>query len=481
MSFFKEIVDKLDTDVDDFRKRPKIGVFTLVMINIAAIIGLRNLPLIAMYGSKAVFMVLLSAFIFFIPVALVSAELATGWPKEDGGIFIWAKEAYSPRFGFLSIWLQWIQNVIWFPAELAFAAGTLAYVFNSELASNKLYILVVIIIAFAFCIGINLFGLKTSGLISSAGAIIAIFIPFIIILIFCAIWLFKGNPSQISFSEDLISWEFFDLTNMVLLVGVFLGMAGLEMSAVFANKVRNPQRDYPIAILFSGIIIIAILMLGSLAIAVVIPQKDLSLVAGVMQAFEVFLGSVNLKWLIPVLAIMIFIGPIVRVSTWVAGPNEGLLEAAEDGYMPSEFKRTNKHGMPVSLFFLQGVVYAFCLAPFIFMPNINSSFWLLTALSAQLYLIMYIFLFSSAIVLRYRKPDVKRSFRIRGGNFGMWIVAGIGLLASLFGIFIGFLPPSQIDMGSYSNYLLFLFIGIFLFCAAPFIMYHFSKAKEAPK
>lgn len=254
-------------------------------------------------------------------------------------------------------------------------------------------------------------------------------------MVFCAIWLLQGNPSQINLSENLISWEFFDLTNMVLLVGVFLGMAGLEMSAVFVNKVRNPQRDYPIAILFSGIIIIAILMLGSLAIAVVIPQKDLSLVAGVMQAFEVFFDYANLKWLIPVFAVLIFIGPVVRVSTWVAGPNEGLLEAAEDGYMPSVFKRTNKHGMPVPLFFLQGVVYAFCLAPFIFMPNINSSFWLLTALSAQLYLIMYIFLFSSAIVLRYRKPDVKRSFRIPGGNLGMWIVAGIGLLASLFGIF----------------------------------------------
>lgn len=175
MSFFKEIIHKLDTDIEDIRRRPKIGVFTLVMINIAAIIGLRNLPLIAEYGTKAIFMVLLSAFIFFILVALVSAELATGWPKEGGGIFVWASEAYSPRYGFLSIWLQWIQNVIWFPAELAFAAGTLSYLFNPDYASNKVYILVVI--AFAFCIGINLFGLKTSGLISSAGTIIAIFIP----------------------------------------------------------------------------------------------------------------------------------------------------------------------------------------------------------------------------------------------------------------------------------------------------------------
>lgn len=475
MPVFKDIVSRLDTDLKDFRKRPKIGIFTLVMINIAAIIGLRNLPLIAEYGNKAIFMVLLSALVFFIPVALVSAELATGWSQEGGGVFVWTREAYNPRVGFLSIWLQWVQNVIWFPAELAFAAGTLSYAFNPDLASNKYYILVVIVVAFAFCIAVNLFGLKTSGLISSAGVIIAIFIPFIFILVFCTSWLLKGNPSQISLTENLISLEFFDLKNMVLLVGVFLGMAGLEMSAVFANKVRNPRRDYPVAILLSGILIIAILLLGSLAIAVVIPQKDLSLVAGIMQAFEAFLKQAHLEWLIPVLAVVIFIGPIVRVSTWVAGPNEGLLKAAEDGYMPAVFKHANKYGMPVSLFALQGAVYAFCLAPFLFMPNINASFWLLTALSAQLYLMMYVSLFSSAIVLRYKRPEVKRSYRVPGGNLGMWVVAGIGLMASLFGIFVGFLPPSQLEMGSYFNYLLFLFVGITIFCAAPLVMYRLEK------
>ncbi len=481
MPSIKGVTTKLNTDPKSLLKKDKIGVFTLVMINVAAIIGLRNLPLIAEFGGAAIVMVLMAAVIYFFPVALVSAELATGWSKGGGGVFVWSSEAYSPRFGFLSIWLQWIQNVIWFPAELAFAAGTLSYVFNPKLATNKNYILLVVVISFAFCIAINLFGLKTSGLVSSAGAIAGIFIPVIAIVVLCVIWLLKGNPSQIDWSNGIISAQFFDLKNMVLLAGVFLGMSGLEMSAVFANKVKKPQKNYPLAILFSAIIIISILLIGSLAIAVVVPQKELSLVAGVMQAFEVLVKTVHLEWIIPILALLIFVGPIVRVSTWVSGPNEGLLRTARDGYMPSIFKHTNKHGMPTSLFTLQGVIFLFCLLPFFFMPNINAVFWLLTALSAQLYLIMYVFLFLSGIVLRYRQPDVKRAFRVPGGNYGMWIVAGIGCLASLFGIFIGFLPPSQLDMGSYSNYLAFLLIGITIFCAAPFIMYSFRKKEKTDK
>jgi len=477
----KGIATKLNTDPKSLMKKAKIGVFTLVMINVAAIIGLRNLPLIALFGGAAIAMVLLAAVIFFFPVALVSAELATGWSKEGGGVFVWSKEAYGPRLGFLSIWLQWIQNVIWFPAELAFAAGTLAYLFNPELASNKNYILLVVTISFAFCIAINLFGLKTSGLVSSAGAIAGIFIPFLAIVVLCGAWIIGGNPSQIDWSKGIVSTQFFDLKNMVLLAGVFLGMSGLEMSAVFANKVKKPQKNYPLAILYSAIIIISILLIGSLAIAIVIPKKDLSLVAGVMQAFEVLVKSVHLEWIIPIMALLIFIGPIVRVSTWVSGPNEGLLRTARDGYMPSIFKHTNKHGMPVSLFALQGAIFLFCLLPFFFMPNINAVFWLLTALSAQLYLIMYVFLFLSAIVLRYKQPDVKRAFRVPGGNYGMWIVAGIGCLASLFGIFIGFLPPSQLEMGSYANYLAFLFVGVTVFCAAPLIMYHFRKTEKTDK
>ncbi|HDZ59359.1 MAG TPA: amino acid permease, partial [Actinobacteria bacterium] len=71
------------------RKPPaKLGIFTLAMINVAAVLSLRNLPSMAEYGYALIFYLTLASLCFFIPSALVSAELASGWPRK-GGVYLW--------------------------------------------------------------------------------------------------------------------------------------------------------------------------------------------------------------------------------------------------------------------------------------------------------------------------------------------------------------------------------------------------------
>src|SRR5690348_3007813 len=102
-----------------------LGVFALVMINVIAVDNLRSLTVGAEYGFALVFFYLLAAILFFIPTILVTAELATGWPNT-GGVYVWVREAFGPRLGFLTIWMQWIYNVVWYPTVFTFMAGILA-------------------------------------------------------------------------------------------------------------------------------------------------------------------------------------------------------------------------------------------------------------------------------------------------------------------------------------------------------------------
>ena len=111
-----------------------LSVFSLVMINVIAVDSLRTLPLTAKLGLSLVSYYVLAAFVFFIPVALVAAELATAYPST-GGIYIWVREAFGRRVAFITIWLQWIYNVVWYPTILAFIAATIAYLFAPELSS----------------------------------------------------------------------------------------------------------------------------------------------------------------------------------------------------------------------------------------------------------------------------------------------------------------------------------------------------------
>lgn len=455
-------------------KIPKVlSVFTLAMINVAAIGSVKNWPFISEYGLSALFYLIVAALIFFFPVSLVSAELATGWPRK-GGVYLWVKEAFGSNWGFLAIWLQWIENVAWYPTVLSFAAATIAYIFDPALASNTLFTITVVLVLFWGATITNTFGMKASGWISNMGALCGSLIPGTIIIALGFFWVAEGAPLQIKFSLDALIPDF-SFQTMVFFCGVLLAFAGMEMSAVHALDVNNPKKDFPRAILLSAVLILGLSILGVLSIAIVVPQKEISLTAGTMQAFTVFLSNYGLKWFIPVIAFLMAVGLFGSVGTWIIGPVKGLLTAGEDGHLPPIFHRTNKHQVPVPLMIFQGIIATVLSLMFLLMPSVSSAFWILTVLVAQLYLLMYILMLAAALRLRYSQPNVERPYRVPGGKIGMWLICGTGIAGSTFALLIGYLPPAQIKIGNPVFYTGFLIAGSIVSCAMPFIFHAFKK------
>ena len=453
-----------------------LSVFTLAMMNLAVICTLRGLPMMAEDGFSLVFYYLVTVLIFVIPVSLISAELASSWPPHGpGGVYIWVRQAFGERWGFLAIWLQWIQNVIWFPTALSFIAGTVAYVFAPQLASNKIYMVVVILVVYWGGTLANFRGTKTSGAISSICVIGGVFIPGALVIVLGIIWLLGGNLSQISFSAHTFLPDLSNINNIVFLAGAFLIFAGIEVSAVHTNTVRDPKRDFPRAIFLSSGIAVAILTLGSLAIAIVVPQKEISLVAGIMQAFHLMLVHYQMEWMVPVIALLISLGSMGEITTWIAGPSKGLHTTAKNGNLPPFLQHMNKHGVATHILFVQGCIVSVLSLVFLLMPNVSSSYWILSALCVILYLIMYILFYASALRLRYKEPKAPRPYRIPMGNLGMWMVCIIGIAGALFALIVGFFPPSQLETGSTLFYELFLIIGVVSISLIPLLIYQLKK------
>ena len=86
------------------------------------------------------------------------------------------------------------------------------------------------------------------------------------------------------------------------------------------------------------------------------------------------------------------------------------------------------------------------------MPNVNSSYWVLSNLTAQLALMYYIIMFAAAIRLHHKHAHVKRTFKIPGGSVGIWLVAGVGIATCVGAIILGFLPPTQVEVGKIAIY-----------------------------
>jgi len=250
----------------------------------------------------------------------------------------------------------------------------------------------------------------------------------------------------------------------------------MQVAAFHAQDTENPQQDYPRAILLAVIIIISISVLATLAIATVLPAHNISLVAGIMQTLAVFLAAFHLSWLLPLLGVLMVLGSVAALNTWLLGPSKGLRVAAAFGFLPKWMAKGNKHHAPTSILWIQGAVATFLGLVFLWMPSVNSSYWLLSVLTSQLTMLMYGLLFIALIRLRYSKPDVIRAYKIPGGKFGVWMVGLVGIAISLFAFIVGFIPPAQLDVG---KTLIFdgLLIGGLIAFALPawFFYWHYRK------
>jgi amino acid transporter len=159
----------------------------------------------------------------------------------------------------------------------------------------------------------------------------------------------------------------------------------------------------------------------------------------------------------------------------VIGPSKGLFGSASGGEIPPILTKVNKHNMPINMLFFQAIIITILTALFLFMPSVASSYWIIMGMVSIVYLGMYVLLFISGIILRYKHPHVDRPYKIPGGNIGMWLVAGMGSISAIFGIIISFLPPSQLNVGSIFRYEFILLTGAFGFILLGMIIYKLRK------
>lgn len=441
---------------------------TMAILIATAVASVRGLPAMAPYGWASIFLYVLPAIVFMIPVALVAAELASGW---KGGVFVWAKEAFGERVGFIAIWQQWIQNVVWYPAQLAFFASALAYVFNPDLADNGLFTGVVILVVYWLSTFIAFRGVKAFAGVSKWGFLAGTIVPSLGLVLFAILFLTGGGHSSLPPVSEA-SWfpQWAGLASIVLIVSNFLSYAGMEMNAVHVNEMDKPGRNFPRAIVLASIVILIVFIFPTLAISVGVPADQVNLTQGVLQAFDVFFKQLGMPWATTVMSLLIVFGILASVVTWIPGPSKGLLMVGRQGYLPPALQKTNQFDMQVPIMVVQGCIVTLLAVLFAVLPSVQSVFWIFSAMAVQLYLIMYMIMFLAAMRLRRTHADVARGFRVPAMPFVGWV----GFLASLLAFLIGFVEPSSSTMGQ-PWYSLLLVAGIVALGIWPFIIYALRK------
>lgn len=462
--------------LEQSNKRRTLGTFTVAMLTVAAIVSLRNLPLNAELGLSSVTYLLLGALIFFIPVALITAELAAAWP-ESGGVYYWVSQAFNKPVGFFALWAAWMESITWFPAILIFTSTMLGYMLAPlfpGLENNSIFILLVTLIIFWGGTFINFFGIETSGLLSSIGVLLGTIIPGAIIIILGIYWFISGHPSQIHWSwQNLVPDMEFE--SISIFAGVLLGLAGIELAVFHVKDTKNPQKTYPIAIILALLLILTIYILGTLAIGIVVPRENLSLAGGLVQAVEIFFSAFNWNWFVPLVALCLFVGSLSSINAWIIGPAKGMLAVANDGLLPRRLREVNKKQVPVSLLLFQVIIGSILSSIVWWLEDSSASIWILTALAAQFTFIQYLLLFFAALKLRYSQPNIVRSYK---APF-IKLMSLVGIAACVFSFFIVYFPPTQFSTGSVNVYRITLVLVLVLLSLPP-VLFCLPKKKSKP-
>jgi glutamate:GABA antiporter len=427
----------------------------LAMLTVGSVGYLGSAPALSVYGLASVFLYVLPAFVFLVPVSLVAAELASGWP---GGVYKWVREGISAPMGLLAAWCQFAQTIFYYPALLAYVASTLAYVINDPgLAGNGVYNAVVIIVLFWGGVLVTSRGSALVARLGSSGTLIGTLIPAAILVALGVAYLVQPNHSAAPMTAQhlLPTWD--GLASIVLLVNSFFTYAGIEVNAVHVDELRNPGREYPKSIFLAMALVLAVFIGPTLAISWVVPSAQISFTAGVMQAFDSLFTHFGGGFAVPLIAIALAVGALAGMLAWLDGPSEGLLRIGRgQGFLPPYFQKVNSQGIEVRILTAQGTVITLIALLYAFIPSVSHAYWIFAAMATQVYLIMYVLMFIAAVRLRRSRPDHPLGYRAPA----LGLLCLLGGVSSVVALVIGFIPPSQFGHSDPLAYALLILAGV---------------------
>ena len=464
-------------------KKEYMTMFALAMMNVSILAGLANDPQQAFYGLSSITFFVIGAILFFLPTALVTAELATGWTQR-GGIFRWVGEGMGPGWGFMCLIILWMQCSINFGiAPVSFSATILFYTpnFNAAVAfaehpQHEIWIICCWLVFYWFLAFLATKGLKVFSKIAKYGVVIGSLVPLGVMVVLMIVWLCEGHQSNISFAPVhlLPKWE-------GLSAGVLFSYAGIDMNAAHITELKNPKKEFPQAMIWSMVFSMLIFMVGTLIIAMVIPNNKINVLYALFMTFRELGATIGIPWLYMVLSWALLCNMVAMTVTSFSGPSFMLGQAARAGFLPKSLQSYNKHGMPSRLMYFQCVFMTIISLLVGLLPNVEGFVIMLDQAVTVLYLSYYIIFFTAYLKLKHQQPNRPRAFVIPGGRAGGWITCIVGYICCAFGIVLAIWPPAQVaeEVGSPVTYVVTIIaIAVFIFAVGG-VLYSFAKRSDA--
>ena len=425
--------------------RRVMGFWDVLLFNIATVLGPRWIAAAAHNGQSSISLWVIAAVFFFVPTALIICELSTRFP-EEGGLYVWTKEAFGDFHGFVAGWTYWIYTFFYFPGLLLASAAMGAYIGGSStasLAQNRTFLLCGSFVLLAIAVLLNLIGLHIGKWLQNAGGI-GTYIPLLILAaIGLAMWRAHGSVTKFSFAAMM---PHADWGTVNLWPQLAFAFTGLELVSAMSDEVKDPHRTLPRAILGAGVLIAGMYIAGTIAVLSVLPAAQVDPKSGVFQAIS--FGSSMLRMAIVGIfaAALVTVGNAGGVGSTVAGASRIPFVAGVDRYLPAAFGRIHpKWRTPHVAILVQAAISGVILLASQISETANGAYLFVVDATNILYFIPFVYMYLAAMKLAFREDRraSDRAVLVPGGKLGVFLTAGLGLIVVLAGIALSFIPPEE--------------------------------------
>lgn len=422
-----------------------LGTRDLVLLNIAAVVGLRWLSIAAQIGPSSLALWTLGLLIFLVPLALTVLELSSRIPGE-GGLYLWSKAAFGDLHGFITGWSYWIANMVFFPSLLLFLAGVSVYIAGDRwlpLAGSALFNGTFGLLVLWGATWLNIVGLERAKWLQNIGGIATWTVAALLLLSGGWSWYRFGAATTITTSNAMP--DFGSMAAFATLATIALAYEGLELGPILGGEIKEPRKTIPRAILIAAAMIAAIYILGTTALLVALPTKQIDLIGGIPQALAAVGQRIGFPLFGSLAAVLLTLSSLGGLGAWITGTARLPLVVGVDRYLPKPLAALHpKYGTPHVALMTQATIVTVILVGTLSGSAIHEVYLILIDMTLILTFIPLLYLFTALPVLRRRAAgDNEGIIVIPGGAFGCWLASGLGIATTLLAIVTSLMPPEH--------------------------------------
>lgn len=453
--------------------RRVLGQRDLILLFIVAVANLNVVPAVAASGPLTVWLWLAALILFFWPQGIAVIELSHRYPGE-GGIYLWSKELFGDFHGFLSGWCYWTNNVFYIPTLLFYIVGISVYVGGARFASlgnNRAFVFIFALLLLWVIVWLNVRGLGVGKWVNNIGGIGTVITAVVLVTLAAVHWhLFGLHIQARDFHIAGANWHLISSFGVIC-----FGLVGLELASVMGDEIRDPRRTLPGAVAWGGIVSGLLYVGATLAVLLALPQKDISVVQGILQAVTRMASDVRVGWLVPPIALLLTLAIAGTTSAWLSGSARIPFVAGLDRYLPPALGRIHpRHQTPYVALIVHAILSCIFVAMSFVGATVEQAYEIMLLLAVVLQLVPFLYLYAALIRIAMQE-DLGEAFYKRKT---LWFAGISGFATTAIGMVVAFVPPA----GRQEPTWLFetkMFIGCAFFIGlAAFFFYVYSRRKN---